>query len=57
LLISEQGQVIEASATDGPDQLREAAVLAARKWTFKPVIMGKYMLKVEGELTFEFIPQ
>ena len=57
LLISEQGQVVEATATDGPEQLREAAVLAARKWTFKPVVMGRYPLRVEGELSFEFRPK
>jgi protein TonB len=52
--ISEEGQVIEATAISGPELLREAAVQAARQWIFKPTKLDGAPVKVLGILTFDF---
>lgn len=54
VMISEQGQVIEAEALNGPEQLRDTSVLAAKQWIFKPFVVGGYPVKVNSALTFEF---
>lgn len=55
ILVSEQGQVLEAQAIKGPEPLWPAAVEAAKQWTFKPVTLGGYPVQMEGVLTFKFI--
>lgn len=55
ILVSEEGKVIEAQAIKGPDDLRQAAVEAAKGWTFKPVVIGNHKVKMEGILTFNFV--
>ena len=52
--VSEQGQVMEAEALSGPEQLREFAVDAARQWIFKPMTIGRYPVKIDGVLVFNF---
>lgn len=52
--IDEQGKVIAAEATDGPKELREAAVEAARKARFEPVRLHGAGIKVYGVLTYRF---
>ena len=54
ILISETGQVIEAEAISGPEPLHEAALEAAKQWVFKPIMLEKRPVKVEGVLTFNF---
>src|SRR5262249_10269531 len=54
LLISEEGRVIEATAIDGPEQLREAALEAARQWVFKPVTLSGQAVRMAGVLPFKF---
>jgi TonB family protein len=54
VLISEEGLVIEATAVEGPEQLREAAIEAARRWTFRPVELAGQAVKVSGVLSFNF---
>jgi TonB family protein len=56
ILISEEGQVIEAEVVSGPEPLRAAALEAAKQWTFKPISLGKYAVKAEGVLIFNFAP-
>jgi TonB family protein len=54
VLISEEGLVIEATALEGPEQLREAAIEAARRWIFRPVELAGQAVKVSGVLSFNF---
>jgi outer membrane biosynthesis protein TonB len=54
VLVSEQGQVLEAEALSGPEQLRDVAVKAAQQWTFKPMAVGSYPVKIIGVLIFSF---
>lgn len=52
--IDEAGKVIEAEATDGPKELRQAAVEAARKARFEPVRLHGAGIKVSGILVYKF---
>ena len=52
--IDEEGNVIAAEAIDGPKELREAAVEAARKARFEPVRLHGQNIKVSGVLTYKF---
>ena len=52
--INEEGEVIAAEATDGPKELREAAVEAAKKARFEPVRLHGARIKVMGVLTYRF---
>jgi TonB family protein len=56
ILISEGGQVIEATAISGHPTLRTAAVDAAREWVYQPTIFNSLPTKVETVLTFTFAP-
>ena len=53
--INEQGKVIAAEATDGPKELRAAAVEAARKARIEPVRLHGGLIKVTGVLTYNFV--
>jgi TonB family protein len=52
--INEEGEVIAAEAIDGPKELREAAVEAARKARFEPVRLHGQAIKISGILTYRF---
>jgi TonB family protein len=54
IIISQEGNVIEATAISGHLALRSAAVEAARKWVFKPTTVNDMPVKVESILTFVF---
>lgn len=54
ILISKEGRVIEATALDGPEQLLQAALDAARQWTFKPVTLSGQAVRMSGVLSFNF---
>jgi TonB family protein len=54
VLISEEGRVIEATAFEGPEQLREAAIEAARQWLFNPVTLAGQPVRMAGVLLFNF---
>ncbi|SRR6266545_4480794 len=56
IIISEGGQVIEATAISGHPALRTAAVDAAREWVYKPTTLNGVPTKVETVLTFTFAP-
>jgi TonB family protein len=56
IVISEAGQVIEATAISGHPALRTAAVDAAREWVYKPTTLNGAPTKVETVLTFTFAP-
>ncbi|MCI0337465.1 MAG: TonB family protein [Acidobacteria bacterium] len=53
--ISEDGRVIEATAVNGHQLLRSAAVEAARQWLFTPTTLSRMPVKVQGVLTFNFV--
>jgi TonB family protein len=55
ILISETGQVIEATAVSGHPLLRSAAIESAKKWVFTPTRLSDVPVKVQGILTFNFI--
>lgn len=56
VVVDENGKVISAKATDGPQQLREAAEAAARQAMFAPTTKDGITVKVTGTLTYDFIP-
>lgn len=54
IAIDESGSVTSARALSGHQLLREAAVAAARGWTFTPTLLKDKPAKVVGSLTFSF---
>lgn len=52
--IDEEGKVIAAEATDGPKELREAAVEAAKKARFTPTRLHGGLIKAYGVLVYRF---
>jgi TonB family protein len=55
VLINEQGEVIDASAEHGEPLLKNAAVVAARDWKFKPVEVDGTPVKMNGMLNIKFL--
>lgn len=53
--VDEEGKVIAAEAFEGPRQLREAAVEAARKARFAPTRLHGAAIKIDGILTYNFV--
>jgi TonB family protein len=56
IIISETGIVVDAKAISGHLALRNAAVEAARKWTFEPATLYGAPVKVKSVLSFVFTP-
>jgi TonB family protein len=54
VVVDETGAVISAEAQFGPEPLRAAAVEAARRARFKPLVVNEVRLKFFGILTFDF---
>lgn len=54
VIVDETGKVISASATSGPNSLREAAVYAALKARFSPTLLSGQPMKVSGVITYKF---
>lgn len=52
--IDESGRVVGAKAVNGHPTLRGAAEDAARKWVFKPTLLGGAPVRSKGVLTFIF---
>jgi TonB family protein len=57
VLVDETGRVMTADAVFGPETLRMAAIDAARKARFAPVIIAGSAVKVSGILTYDFAAQ
>lgn len=55
VVINEEGRVIEAEALSGPEELRAAAVEAARKARFPPTRLSGQPVKIAGRLTYNFV--
>jgi protein TonB len=54
ITVDECGKVINARAVSGPNDLRDAAVSAARGWRFSPTRVAGRPVKVIGIITFNF---
>lgn len=54
VVLDETGKVISANATDGPQLLRDAAVLAARRARFSPTKLSGMPVKVSGVINYKF---
>jgi TonB family protein len=52
--VNEAGEVTDAQVISGHPLLREAAIEAARQWTFKPTELSGRPVKVQGMVTFNF---
>jgi TonB family protein len=52
--VDERGHVSEAEAIEGPKELRQAAVEAARRARFEPPRVHGAPIKIDGVLTYEF---
>lgn len=57
VLVDETGKVVSATAIFGPEVLRDAAVKAALRAKFKPMIVAGVPVKVSGILTYDFVAQ
>ncbi|HZE73052.1 MAG TPA: TonB family protein [Pyrinomonadaceae bacterium] len=57
ILLDEKGNIVSAEAIDGPQELRAAAVEAARKARFTLTLIGTRPVKVFGLLTYDFAPE
>lgn len=54
LTINEEGSVVSARPIAGPEQLRDAAVAAARRWKWTPARVDRNRAGVVGTITFVF---
>jgi TonB family protein len=54
LEIDETGTVTSVQRTDGPALLRQAATEAARRWKFRPTVIGGQPVRVMGFINFNF---
>ena len=55
IIIDEQGYVVWAEATEGPESLREAALAAAWKARFTPTRLMGQPVKVRGRIMYNFV--
>jgi TonB family protein len=55
VVLDEAGKVVSAEATFGPEQLRAAAVEAAKRARFKPTLSGGVPQKVFGIVLYDFV--
>ncbi|MDT7808683.1 MAG: periplasmic protein TonB [Acidobacteriota bacterium] len=54
LVLNEKGEVESVQRADGPLQLQQAAVEAARRWKFTPTLIDGQPVRVTGYLNFNF---
>lgn len=54
LEIDEKGTVATVQHTDGPQLLKQAATDAARRWKFRPTLIGGQPVRVMGYINFSF---
>ena len=55
IVVDEEGKVIAAQATSGPDLLRETCVRASREARFTPTTVDGKPVKVRGYITYTFV--
>ena len=54
VVLDETGKVISANATEGPQMLRDAAVMAAKRARFSPTKLSGMPVKVSGVINYKF---
>ncbi len=54
LIVNEKGEVESVQRADGPQQLQQSAVEAARRWKFNPTEVDGRPVRVSGFLSFNF---
>lgn len=54
LVISEKGEVESVIRAEGPQQLQQAAIEAARRWKFNQTVIDGQPVRVTGYLSFNF---
>ena len=54
VVLDETGKVISANATEGPQLLRDAAMLAAKRARFSPTKLSGMPVKVSGVINYKF---
>ncbi|HEX8290410.1 MAG TPA: TonB family protein [Pyrinomonadaceae bacterium] len=54
LVVSERGEVESVIRAEGPQQLQQAAIEAARRWKFNPTELNGRPVRVTGYLSFNF---
>jgi protein TonB len=54
--INKEGKVVKVTATSGPEPLRDAAVSAVRRWTYKPYLLNGDAVVVSTTVTVMFYP-
>ncbi|HEX8119608.1 MAG TPA: energy transducer TonB [Pyrinomonadaceae bacterium] len=54
LIVNEKGEVENVMRAEGPPQLQQAAIEAARRWKFNPTVISGQPVRVSGYLTFNF---
>jgi TonB family protein len=56
VLISTSGEVVFAHVVQGRSDLNGEAVMAARKWKFKPATFAGQPVQLSGVITFDMKP-
>ena len=54
LIVNEKGEVESVQRADGPQQLQQAAIDAARRWKFNATEIDGRPVRVSGFLSFNF---
>jgi TonB family protein len=54
LIVNERGEVESVMRAEGPAQLQQAAIEAARRWKFNPTVIDGQPVRVSGYLSFNF---
>ena len=54
LIVNERGDVESVLRAEGPMQLQQAAIEAARRWKFNPTVIDGQPVRVSGYLSFNF---
>jgi protein TonB len=54
IVVSEKGEVESVMRAEGPQQLQQAAIEAARRWKFNPTVIDGQPVRVTGYLSFNF---
>ena len=54
LIVNEKGEVESVQRADGPQQLQQAAIDAARRWKFNPTEIDGRPVRISGFLSFNF---
>jgi protein TonB len=55
LVVNEKGVVESVMRAEGPQQLQQAAIEAARRWKFNPTVLDGQPVRVTGYLVFNFM--